>query len=76
MTFDLRTDKGIQRSGGRGLRAEVTASTKAEGGNELECSEGRAAEARLIRRRGTGAWRPERVFAFHSKCNGKPLEGF
>jgi len=52
----------------------VTASTKAEGGDELARSAGRAAEARLVQGRGTGACRPERVFAFHSKCNSKSLQ--
>lgn len=76
MTFDLGTETGTYRSEGRGLQEEVTASTKAGGGDKRACSAGRAAEARLVLGRGTGACRPERVFAFHSKCNGKPLEGF
>ena len=41
-------------SGGRRLQAEVIPSTKAEGGNELGYSEGRAAGARLMRGRGRG----------------------
>lgn len=60
-------------------QTEVTESTK-EGGTWV--LKGRAAEARLlkeegqeIRLRGPGAGRPRRVFGFHSKCNGKPLEG-
>lgn len=77
MTFDLRTEKGIRRSEGRGPQAEVTASTKAGGGNELASSEDRAAEDRLTRGRGKGVVGLKGcLFAFHSKCSGKPLEGF
>lgn len=43
-----------------------------------------AAEARLLRageigdkaEGQAGAYRPGRVFGFHSNCNGKPLESF
>lgn len=50
----------------------------------LRAQRAAAEAAPLVRGRGTGdkaerpavACRPERVFAFHSKCNGKPLGGF
>lgn len=59
----------------------MTASTKAKEGNKLTCI---VAEVRLMRGKGIGnrverqieACRPRQVSGFHSKCNGKPLEGF